>query len=249
MNPAEFANIARAEEHFWWYRGMLRILTGLLDPIAHEHKFQHVLEGGCGTGYLSKVLEQRYGWPMYALDLGWEGLEYAHEMGVRRPLQGDIAQLPFPDASFDAVLSMDVIVHFPPGEEMRAFHELARVLQPGGWMILRTSALDILRSRHSEFAHERQRFTRRRLLECTNAAGIQTHRCTYINSLLLPVALAKFRIWEPLTRLPATSGVEPVSPLLDKLLFAPLAVESVCLRNNINFPVGQTLLFIGHKRY
>ncbi len=29
MNPAEFANIANSEEHFWWYRGMREIMFRL----------------------------------------------------------------------------------------------------------------------------------------------------------------------------------------------------------------------------
>jgi len=32
MNPAEFANIAAAEQRLWWYRGMRRILFDVLDP-------------------------------------------------------------------------------------------------------------------------------------------------------------------------------------------------------------------------
>ena len=72
-------------------------------------------------------------------------------------------------------------------------------------------------------------------------------RCTYANSLLLPVALAKFRLWEPLQRGPASTGVEPVAPWLDRLLYAPLAMESACLGAGVNFPAGQSLLLIGEK--
>ena len=56
----------------------------------------------------------------------------------------DIAALPFQLASFHAVMSM----------------EFARVLKPGGLLVLRASALDSLRNRHSIFAMERQRFSR-----------------------------------------------------------------------------------------
>ena len=37
-------------------------------------------------------------------------------------------------------------------------------------------------------------------MELFAGAGIRVLRCTYANSLLLPVALAKFRLWEPLMR-------------------------------------------------
>jgi SAM-dependent methyltransferase len=248
MNPAEFANIAKAEEHFWWYRGMREILFRVLDPVATFRRFDRVLEAGCGTGHLSHVLGERYGWSMYPVDLGWEGLEYGRSMGLGRLAQSDVAALPFATGSFDAVLSMDVVVHFPRGEEGRAFAEMIRVLRPGGVFVIRVSALDLLRSRHSLFAHERQRFTKRRLISTTEQFGVRVKRCTYANSLLMPVALAKFRLWEPLTRQAPSSGVEPVPAWLDRLLFTPLAIEAAWIGSGWNFPIGQSLLLVGEKR-
>jgi SAM-dependent methyltransferase len=184
---------------------------------------------------------------MFPVDLGSQGLQFGQSLGLTRLAQADIAQLPFAGSSFDAVLSMDVIVHFRPGEERRAMQELARVLKPGGLLAVRVSALDVLRSRHSQFAHERQRFTRKRLVTLAESFGIKVERCTYANSLLMPVALTKFRIWEPLTHQVPASGVEPVGPLLDRLLGAPLQVEAACIGAGLNFPLGQSLVLIGNK--
>ena len=248
MNPAEFANIARSEQSFWWYRGMNEILFRLLDPVVREQRFQRVLEAGCGTGYLAKLLGERYQWPMVPVDLGWEGLNFARSMNIDRLTQADIAHLPFSDAAFDAVLSMDVIVHFPRGEEYAPVRELVRVLEPRGLLCIRVSALDILRSRHSQFAHERQRFTRERLIRTVQACGVDVQRCTYANSLLLPVALAKFRLFEPLIAPEPASGVAPVHPLLDSLLYSALQAEARWLGSGFNLPVGQSIVLVGRKR-
>lgn len=248
MNPAEFENIANSEEHFWWYRGMRQIMFGLLDPIARERRLNAVLEAGCGTGHFSKVLADRYGWTMFPLDLGWEGLEYAKRYGLGRLTQADIVRLPYASAAFDAVVSMDVLVHLPRGQEDQPVAEFARVLRPGGLLALRVSALDALRSRHSMFAHERQRFTRGRLVELLERHGFAVRRCSYANSLLLPVAFAKFRIWEPLTNAAPASGVEPVTGWLDRILGAPLAMEAAWLGRGGNLPLGQSLIAIAEKR-
>ncbi|MBK5293533.1 MAG: class I SAM-dependent methyltransferase [Acidobacteriia bacterium] len=247
MNPAEFANIANAEQDFWWYRGMRNIMFGLLDPVAQGRRVHRALEAGCGTGHFAQALGSRYGWPMVPLDLGWEGLAFGRQMGIQRLLQADICSIPCSTASFDAVISMDVIVHLPRGEEDRPMREFARVLKPGGLFVIRVSALDLLRSHHSQFAQERQRFTRSRLLHLVAAHGIRPLRCTYANSLLLPVALAKFRIWEPLRGQAPSSGVEPVPGWLDALLHAPLAIESAMLKRGLNLPIGQSLILIGEK--
>ncbi|HEY8949946.1 MAG TPA: class I SAM-dependent methyltransferase [Rhizomicrobium sp.] len=50
---------------------------------------------------------------------------------------GDITKLPFADASFDAIISM-IVIHNIPSREGRdwAVQELARVLKPGGRMVI-----------------------------------------------------------------------------------------------------------------
>jgi len=247
MNPAEFANIARCERDFWWHRGMRKILFRLLDRYVAGRRIGRALEAGCGTGYISWLLRTERHYPIVPMDISPEGLRYAQAMGLDRAVQGDVGSLPFANGAFDLVLSLDVIVHFPRGDEILAAREMVRVLAPGGLLVLRVSALDFLRSRHSEFAHERQRFTRRRLRALFESCGIRVLRCTYANSLLMPVALAKFRLFEPWQKGPASSGLEPVAPWLDRLLYAPLAIESACIAAGVNFPAGQSLLLVGEK--
>lgn len=248
MNSAEFANIAIAENAFWWYRGMRQIMFGLLDPTARDRKFHRVAEIGAGTGHFALALQQRYKWPMYPLDLGWEGLAFGRTLGVQRMVQADMCQLPYKNQVFDAVVSMDVVVHLPRGQEDEPMAEFARVLEPGGLLALRVSALDLLRSQHSEFAHERQRFTKSRLLALAERHGFRTLRCTYANSLLMPVALFKFRVVEPLLGAQASSGVQPVAPWLDSLLYAPLAAEAALLAGGVNLPLGQSLILLAEKQ-
>jgi SAM-dependent methyltransferase len=247
MNPQEFANIAQSEKDLWWYRGMRSILFRMLEPFVAGRKIGRALEAGCGTGYLSRLMQTERHWPVVPVDISQEGLRYAREMGVENPVRGDICNLPFADGSFDLLISTDVLVHLPRGEEPKAVREFARVLERGGLLVLRVAALDVLRSRHSEFIEEHQRFTRRRLMGLLEGTGVRVLRCTYVNSLLLPVALAKFRVWEPLLGKPPASGLEPPPPWLDRLLYAPLALEAAWVASGRNFPAGQSVLLVGEK--
>lgn len=247
MNPAEFANIAKTERDFWWYRGMRRILFRMMDPYLAGRKIRHALEAGCGTGFLSHLLQTERQLPVVPMDISADGLRYARGLGVERPVQGDTTHLPFADRAFDMVISLDVLVHMPPGEERAAVREMARVLAPGGLLVMRAAAFGWLRSRHSDFVGERQRYSRGRVLELLRDAGVRPLRCTYANSLLLPVALVKFRMIEPLLGAPANSGVEPVAPWLDRLLYAPLGIEAAAIGAGINFPIGQSVVCIGEK--
>jgi SAM-dependent methyltransferase len=247
MNPAEFANIARCERDFWWFRGMRAILFRLLAPHLKGRTIRCALEAGCGTGYFSHLLQNERGWPVVPVDYSWEGLRFAQEMGVKQLVQADARDLPFPRGAFDLVISLDMLVHLDRGDELRAVKELARVLAPGGLLAIRVAALDALRSRHSVYAFERQRFTRARLTKMVSGSGLHVLRCTYANSFLLPVALAKFRLWEPLAGGTVASGVQPLAPWLDRALYTPLACEAALLETGLNFPAGQSLILIAGK--
>ncbi|MEN6602904.1 MAG: class I SAM-dependent methyltransferase [Bryobacteraceae bacterium] len=247
MNPAEFANIAAAEQNHWWYRGMLRILFGLLDRHIASLQPQRVAEAGCGTGYIAALLEQKYGWHIFPADIGWQGLARARAAGLERLVQADVMRLPFADASCDLVLSLDVVVHLDRGQEGNAFHEFARVLRPGGRLVMRVAAFDALRSRHSVFIDERQRFTRGRLVKCARGQGLRVVRATYCNSLLVPVAWFMFRVWEPLIGKAPATGIELPPRWLNALLELPLRAESLWLRAGLNLPAGQSLLLVAEK--
>jgi hypothetical protein len=94
---------------------------------------------------------------------------------------------------------------------------------------------------------ERQRFTRGRLAQAVQRQGFRLIRTTYANSLLMPVAFAKFRLWEPLSGAKPASGVKPVSTWLNSLLYAPLALEARWISAGAGFPLGQSLLLIAEK--
>ena len=247
MNPAEFANIAKSERDFWWFRGMREIFFRALAPHLEGRKISRALEAGCGTGYMASLLQKAHGWPLIPTDISGDGLRYARRMGVANRVQSNALSLPFPDATFDLLMSFDLLVHLPQGVEASAAREWSRVLAPGGLLVVRAAAFNTLLSRHSAFVYERQRFTRRQLTRVFAAAGIRILRATYANSLLLPVALFKFRVWEPLLRLPPSSGVASMPPWLDRLLYTALALESRWIGSGRNLPVGQSVLLIGEK--
>lgn len=251
MNPAELAHIAELEDSFWWYTGMREILFGLLDPVlastSGAQPALKLLEVGCGTGYMTRWFEQRYKLTSYPTDLAWQALEYINKAGIQRAVQSDATLLPYAEESFDIAMGLDVLVHLRPGDEHRAIQELARVLKSGGLLVLRVAALNMLRSRHSQFILEYQRFTRKRLLRLMAAHGFQAVRCTYANTILMPIALAKFRIWESLLRRPPASGVTEIGSGTNRLLRQALMAEKKWLATGRNLPIGQSLIAIATK--
>jgi SAM-dependent methyltransferase len=97
------------------------------------------LECAAGVGSLSLTLA-REGRTVVATDLSLRSLEYlarrAHSSGLVRsvlPVVGDINNLPFLDDVFSTATTAETFEHLP--DDQRAADEMARVLQPGGWLV------------------------------------------------------------------------------------------------------------------
>ena len=80
-----------------------------------------------------------------------------------------MTHLPFADASFDVVLSFDVLYCLEAPAEQSALQEMFRVLRPGGFAVINVAALDILKGDHSALGGEVRRYTKRGLARSSSA--------------------------------------------------------------------------------
>ena len=103
------------------------------DPIQKHLKIQKgdkVLEIGCNRGLLMQRMEA-YGADVVGIDLNPKVVQ---KKIVEKVYEMDASNLNFPDASFDKIYSAHTIEHIP--DLTKAFKEMARVLKPGGRIVL-----------------------------------------------------------------------------------------------------------------
>src|SRR5881275_2934801 len=89
-----------------------------------------VLDLGCGAGMLA--LLKRKGVTLAGCDLSEECALAARRNGYDAGVASRLTRLPFADASFDYVVSLDVLGHVEAFEKDAALAEVRRVLRPGG---------------------------------------------------------------------------------------------------------------------
>jgi SAM-dependent methyltransferase len=126
----------------WLLGGLYRRMADDLAAALEGSAAPEVLEVGPGPGHLSAELARRVdGLRLTGLDIDPAMVERAVSRARRESLDdrlsfivGDVAALPFPDASFDLVTSSFSVHHWPDGAA--GFAEIRRVLRPGGRAIV-----------------------------------------------------------------------------------------------------------------
>ena len=95
-----------------------------------------MLDAGCGEGLLVEE---------YAGRLAMTGVDAAYQSAHVQ--QASLTALPFADGQFARALCLDVLEHLSFEDQARALGELARVLAPGGELLVSVPNLAHLQSR------------------------------------------------------------------------------------------------------
>ncbi|MBI3721589.1 MAG: class I SAM-dependent methyltransferase, partial [Fimbriimonas ginsengisoli] len=126
MHPDEYHSMARVEQTHPWFVNRRRLIRGVLQRFGPRKGRPRVLDAGCGTGV------NLADYAAFARPTGVEFDPFAASLSARRssgPVAvGDLCRLPFRDASFDVVISTDVIEHI--ADDVAALREMCRVLEP-----------------------------------------------------------------------------------------------------------------------
>jgi SAM-dependent methyltransferase len=244
VKPVEYRRMFEAEEAQWWYAGQRAIATALLEPALsdREPRRARLLDAGCGTGF--NLLALAGLGRATGIDLAPEALAFCRERGVRA-VRASLLGLPFPDATFDAVTSFDVLYHAWVTDDRTAVAEMARVLAPGGALLVRVPALRALWGAHDVEVQSRHRYTRGELVALLGSCGLRVERATYCNSILFPLLLARRTLDRALGREGSDVGFLPAP--LEWAFRRALLTEAALVRRGVSFPLGASVVALARK--
>ena len=242
MNPEEYGRMFDAEETQWWYAGMRAISMALLAPVLTARpESAWILDAGCGTG--NNLLHLSRLGRAVGVDLSDDALRFCRIRGVAAAKAGLLA-LPFADAAFDCVTSFDVLYHRWVEDDRAAVAELARVLRPGGVLLLRVPALRALWGAHDEAVHSRHRYTRGEVRSLLEGAGLEVVRASYGNTLLFPLVAAR----RTLDRVTGRHGSDvSFLPAPLEWAFRTLLEVEARLMRRVSFPVGASVFALARR--
>ncbi|RKZ30205.1 hypothetical protein DRQ36_06290 [bacterium] len=119
---------------------VIKAASGLFEQFVHEVEAPEnarILDIGSGPGHVTLMFARKYpGAEIVGVDYSPTQVRYANRLLKREALPncslriGDAMSLPFVDASFDIVVSVACIKHWP--DKLRGLLEIKRILAPGG---------------------------------------------------------------------------------------------------------------------
>jgi SAM-dependent methyltransferase len=235
----------RAQATHFWFHGFRQFVAPALRDLADGRRDLRLVDCGCGVGQNIALLEP-YG-SAIGFDLMAGGVAAAARASGRPVVRADVVNIPFPSDAFDIATSFDVLQCVEADQS--AIREMARIVRPGGAVVLTLAALDILRGDHAEVWREVRRYTPASARRLVAAAGLRTERVDFLFASLFPLMLgvrSAQRLMRPFRGLrPDTDIAVPAGPINTVLTW--LVHREAALARRVPMPIGSSLLVVARK--
>jgi SAM-dependent methyltransferase len=237
VSPAVVGSASIAQPRYWWYQARESLLRSAFE--RYVAGVGPVLDVGSADG--PSVGWLRGSGRVVSLDIDPRGL-------TAPGVCGSALALPFADGSFDVVAAFDVVEHCRP--EGTAVAELARVLAPGGRLLVSVPAYQWAWTQFDDLNGHHRRYTRSRAVHALTAHGLVVERATYAFMGTFPAFAA-----ERLSRRLVDSVHAPhpglqdgqvpplprVHPVVERLLTGLCRLDETLLRRH-DLPFGSSVL-------
>jgi SAM-dependent methyltransferase len=254
-DQAWFAPISDVEDrHFWFWTRNKVIATMVKQLTASMAPGYLVLEAGCGTGNVLRVLEQTCSRGLViGMDMFPEGLHYARQRTSCPLIQGDVNAPPFAK-QFDLICLFDVLEHLP--DDIQVLVNLRGMLSQDGVLLLTVPAHPSLWSYFDEASHHFRRYKLHELRSKLIGAGYHVEYITHYMATVFPLVWLGRRLRSLNRRqgAPDIDGAKALAsaelriiPVVNSLLALLLSLEVRLIARRRHLLMGTSLLAVAHR--
>jgi SAM-dependent methyltransferase len=251
-DPYFFDQLAKVEDQHFWFRARNHLIFQLARRVSFLLNPCHlVLEVGCGTGNVLRVLEKACpNSVVVGMELWFDGLRHARTRSGAALVQADIRNSPF-GKQFDLVGMFDVIEHLPEDEEtLQLVHNS---LRPGGKLLLTVPAHQLLWSYFDDAAHHCRRYSVQDIRAKLTQAGFRVEFLSQFMACIFPMVWIYRKVHRArqekdpdIARVQATDEFRLV-PIVNQILTTLLTLEAGWLARGHCLPFGTSIVVIACK--
>jgi len=242
LEQVEYDKLRQTEERMWWFMAIHANLLMLYRRIMPKNSAGWLLDAGCGTGgFLARFSKKYPEAKAIGLDANQTACLWAAEKSARPVCTGSVNTLPFADAAFSTIVSIDVLCHRDV-DEPQALEQFHRCLAAGGILILNLPAYRWLMSRHDAAVHNARRYTKGQVISLLRRAGFRPIFVSYWNMVLFPLMVGSRKLGSG-----SGSDVAAQPAVVEALCRAATAFERGLLRAGIRLPFGGSVLAMAAK--
>lgn len=248
--PAEiYPMVADVEQRHWWHASRNDVITRALAPHVEARGLRRGVEVGCGTGFVLRHVEQRFGLDVVGVDMQREGLLEARERTASPLVRTGRPLVPLADPT-DLVLLCDVIEH--ADDDVGLLSAARDALRPGGLVLVTVPARPSLWSLEDVMSGHKRRYTRRALRRALVDAELDVVALVPFHAAITPLAwwgakrsTIPRELPEPLDFWRA--ALAPPTGLLSRVVRSVLRVENA-VGARVPLPFGSHLLALAQPR-
>ena len=226
-----------APQNSFWFKGRQDFINVLLSKLPASSTPRTILNIGSGTGHDLHIIKQ-YG-KLHVMDIEPRAIELIPANLVDEKRVGDVRNISYPDATFDLVISCDMLEHVD--NDTQAVSEIYRVLKPGGIFVFSVPAFNFIYSGHDKDMLHHRRYNKsmaRVLLRNFKKIELGYWFC----SLFAPAAAHRLYYRNADTQSPYV-----LPAILDKSIYGVLKAENWLISKGITLPFGLSLYGIYRK--
>ena len=240
-----YPHLYRTEPNHWWYAGRRKIIFDRILPLVKKNKGLRILDVGCGTGYDIQCLKKHENALVLGLDISRDALRFCQKRGVTQLVCAYGTLFPFTENSFDIVLALDFIELVQ--DDLTALKEQARILKPGGTLVILTVAYEFLWSFHNDVYHNVRRYEINGLQHKVQQTGLTLSKLTYANTFLFPLVLVGRMLIRAMGRPKFVTSENDLHPAWSNTILRTIFASESPFLNHIGFPFGASILCIANK--
>jgi len=213
-------DLERIEESDFWSKVKAKLILKLVDG-------KNILDGGCGSGRLSKLLLDR-GFEVVAIDTDLKAVEIAKKKGISC-FVADISEWKT-EQKFDCIILGDVLEHID--DDKSAMRKIHTMLNPNGCIVVNVPAYQALFSKHDIALGHKRRYSNKELKNKLTESDFTIEYFRHWNLLALPITIY-IKLSKKDYPHEKVSNMKLLSKLLEKWLLA---------ESKINYLFGISIL-------